>query len=245
MTEGPTSIRHLLGGVTPTLSVGVLTANLMALGREIALLENEGIRLLHFDVMDGCFCPMLTFGPPLIKGAKTTLLKDVHLLIEDPLEKIPAYVAAGADLITVHLEACRHPHRALQVIGAAANANDPARGIARGVALNPGTPICALEPLMGEVDVIFLLAVNPGWSGQSFIAGTAARAARVLDLIRESGRDIFLGIDGGVSKANIEDVVRMGADIIVTGSAVFDGQDASANARHMLQAVARAHKVQG
>jgi ribulose-phosphate 3-epimerase len=240
----PVAIRNLLGAATPTISVGVLTADLLALGSEIRTLERAGVRLVHFDVMDGCFCPMTTFGPPLIKAVKTPMLKDVHLLIEYPLDKIPAYVAAGADMITVHLEACgHHPHRVLQSIRSLVNANDPARSIAAGIALNPGTPLTALEPLLGELDMVFLLAVNPGWSGQGFIGTTRARAAKVLDLIRASGRDIFLGVDGGVSRDNIGDVVRMGADIIVTGSAVFDGKNAEANARNLLDAVAKARKV--
>ena len=225
---------------SPTISVGILTADAMSLGSEVRLLEQAGVKMLHFDVMDGCFCPMLTFGPPLIKGIKTSLLKDVHLVIQDPLEKLEAYVAAGADIITVHVEACRHPHRVLQVLKQMTNANEPGRGIVRGIALNPGTPLEAVEPLLQDVDMVMLLAVNPGWGGQKFIGTTSARMKKLLDLIRASKRDILIGVDGGVTRDNMDEVARMGADIIVTGSAVFDGKDAAGNARAMLEEV-RSH----
>lgn len=225
--------------LSPTISVGILTADAMSLGSEIRLLEQAGIKMLHFDVMDGCFCPMLTFGPPLIKGLKTSLIKDVHLVIQDPLEKLEQYVAAGADMITVHLEACRHSHRVLQALKSMANANEAGRGILRGVALNPGTPVEAVEPLLHDVDMVTLLAVNPGWGGQKFIGTTPARMKKLLDLIRESKRDVLVGLDGGITKDNIEEAVRMGADIIVTGSAVFDGKDATGNAKFMLEEVRR------
>ena len=134
----------VLNGAAPTLSVGVLTANLLDLGAEVRVLEDAGARVVHFDVMDGCFCPMLTVGPPFIKAVKTPLLKDAHLMIDEPLTKVADYVAAGADIVTVHVEATRHLHRVLQQLGQMTNANDPARGIVRGVALNPGTPIEAV-----------------------------------------------------------------------------------------------------
>lgn len=237
------SIQSSIRQIVPAISVGVLTADMMALGTEMILLEKAGVKLLHFDVMDGCFCPMLTFGPPLIKGIKTSLFKDVHLVIQDPLEKLEPYVAAGADMITVHVEACRNPHRVLQVIKQMANANDPARGILRGIALNPGTPVEAAQPLLDEVDMVTLLAVNPGWGGQKFIGATRARMETLLNLIRGSGRDILAGLDGGITRDNVGEAVRLGADIIVTGSAVFDGKDAAGNAREMLATVASARKV--
>ena len=132
---------ELLRAAAPTVSVGVITANLLSLGSEISLLERTGVKLAHVDVMDGCFCPMMTVGPPFIKAIKTSLLKDVHLMIEEPLEKVADYVAAGADIITIHVEACSHVHRVLQKLGTLTNVNDAARGIVRGVALNPGTPL--------------------------------------------------------------------------------------------------------
>lgn len=223
--------------LSPTLSVGIITADLLSLGSELSLLERTGVKLVHIDVMDGCFCPMMTVGPPFIKALKTPLLKDVHLMIADPLEKIADYVAAGADIITFHPEGCTHPHRVLQQMRNLTNANDPARGLLRGVALNPGTPLAVLEPLLDEVEVILLLAVNPGWGGQRFIPATRDRIARVKQMIAEAHREVLLTVDGGITRANIAEVARTGADIIVTGSAVFDGKAAEENARSMLEAV--------
>ena len=229
---------ELLRAATPTISVGVITANLLSLGSEISLLERMGVKLAHVDVMDGCFCPMMTVGPPFIKAIKTSLLKDTHLMIEEPLEKVADYVAAGADIITIHVEACSHVHRVLQKLATLTNANDAERGIVRGVALNPGTPVEALEPLLDELEYILLLAVNPGWGGQKYIPATAVRLARVQRMIADSGKNIILGVDGGITKENIAEVAVTGADLIVTGSAVFDGKTPEANARFMLEAVA-------
>ena len=232
----------LLRDSSPTLSVGMLTANLLALGAEISLLERTGAKLVHVDVMDGCFCPMMTVGPPLIKAIKTSLLKDVHLMIADPLEKIAAYVAAGADIITFHQETGAHVHRVLQKLGTLANANDPERGLVRGIALNPGTPLETLEPILEEADFILLLAVNPGWGGQKFIPSTFARIAKAQRLIADSGREILLGVDGGITRENIGEVSKTGVNIIVTGSAVFDGKAPEENAKFMLEAVGAANR---
>lgn len=223
--------------IVPTISVGMLTADLMSLGNELRLLEQSGVQLLHLDVMDGCFVPPMTFGPPLIKAMKTSLLKDVHLMIEHPLDKLGDYVAAGADMVTVHVESERHIHRVLQALGKMANSNDPQAGIARGIALNPGTPVEAIEPLMDEVDMVFLLAINPGWGGQKFLASTQRRIGKVKELASRLNRPVLLGVDGGITRDNIAQVARMGADIIVAGSAVFDGKDPAGNARFMLDAM--------
>ncbi len=233
-----TQALELLRASAPTVSIGVLTANLLSLGMEIELLERTGAKLAHFDVMDGCFCPMMTVGPPFIKAIKTSLLKDAHLMIEEPLEKVAEYVAVGADIVTIHVEACSNPHRVLQKLGSLSNSNDAERGIVRGVALNPGTPLEALVPLLDELEYISLLAVNPGWGGQRYIPATTARLARVRRMIADSGRNIILGVDGGITKDNIAQIASTGADLIVTGSAVFDGKTPEANARFMLDAVA-------
>jgi ribulose-phosphate 3-epimerase len=140
-------------------------------------------------------------------------------------------------MITFHLESTRQPHRVLQVLRDATNVNDPTRGIIRGVGLNPSTPLEALEPLLDEVDYVLVLAINPGWGGQGFLASTARRVGRVREMVTASGRPILVGIDGGVTKANIDQVAALGADVIVTGSAVFDGKAAAANVRHMLERV--------
>jgi ribulose-phosphate 3-epimerase len=222
---------------SPLISVGILTADLMSLGSELRLLEEVGVKLLHVDVMDGCFCPMMTVGPGFIKAIKTPLLKDIHLLIDEPLNKLEGYVAAGADMITVHVESCRHVHRVLQKLGDMANANDPDRGIIRGIALNPGTPLEVVQPLMDELEMIFLLAVNPGWRGQKFIPSTQERLVRLRQIIRDADKNILVGIDGGITRNNIAEVARMGADIIVTGSAVFDGKTPRENIKFMISAI--------
>ena len=228
--------RLLRGG--PRLTVGMITADLANLGSEIGVLEAGGVAMVHIDVADGVFCPLFTAGPPIVKAIRTPILKDVHLMIDDPLEKVDAFVAAGADMITFHVESARQPHRVLQVLREATNANDPARGIIRGIGINPSTPLEALEPLLDEVDYVLVLAINPGWGGQSFLASTERRLARVRGMIDASGRPVLLGVDGGVTKANIEQVAAMGADVIVTGSAVFDGKAAVENLRYMCDAVA-------
>ena len=221
----------------PLISVGILTADLMSLGSELKLMDTAGVKLLHVDVMDGCFCPMMTVGPAFIKAVKTSLLKDVHLMIEGPLDKLESYVAAGADMITVHVESCRHIHRVLQKLGEMTNANDSNRGILRGIALNPGTPLEVITPLIDEVEMVFLLAVNPGFSGQKFIPSTKGRLSRLRQILSEAKKDILVGVDGGITRDNITDVARMDADIIVTGSAVFDRKTPLENAKFMISTV--------
>ncbi len=224
----------------PLLSVGILTADLMSLGSELGLLQEAGVRLVHFDVMDGCYCPMITVGPGFIKAVRTPLLKDVHLMIDDPLPKLDAFVAAGADLITVHIGSCRHVHRVLQRLGEMTSVNHPNRGILRGLALDPGVPLEFVAPLMDEVEMVVLLAVNPGWGGQKFIATTGPRLRRLRRMIRDAKKDILIGVDGGITRDNVAEVARMGADLIVTGSAVFDGKTPRENAAFMIGAVRKA-----
>jgi ribulose-phosphate 3-epimerase len=233
-----TGVFQAIRDAAPTLSVGVLTADLLRLGGEISLLEKSGARLLHFDVMDGSFCPMLTFGAPLVQAVRSSLFKDVHLMVDHPLHKLPEFVRAGADVVTVHVEAERHIHRVFQELGSMRNANDPARGLVRGLALNPGTPLETLDPLLDAVDLVLLLAVNPGFRGQRFAASTPRRLEQARRRIEDCGRDILLGVDGGVTRDNIRDVAGLRPDLIVTGSAVFDGKAPLENAKVMLEAVA-------
>lgn len=233
----PRSLTEELKELRPVLSVGVLTADLANLGSEVSMLEAAGARLVHFDVMDGCFCPKMTVGPPLIGAVNTRLLKDVHLMIAEPLEKLKEYVAAGADIITVHHESCLHIHRVLQALGGMTNANDASRGVLRGLALNPGTPIDAMEPLLDEIDLLLVLAVNPGWSGQAFARSGFRRIERAQEMISHSDRNILLGIDGGITRGNVAEVANTGVDLIVAGSAIFDGKSPERNARAMLQAL--------
>jgi ribulose-phosphate 3-epimerase len=234
-------LRLLSGG--PRVTVGMLTADFARLGDELEILEREGVELVHVDVMDGAFCPMLTVGPPIVKAMRTSMIKDIHLMVDDPLSKIESFIAAGADMITFHVEGASQPHRVLQVLRGASNANDPERGLVCGIGINPSTPVTVVEPLLDEVDYILVLAVNPGWEGQTFSASTETRVRQVRELIEKAGRPILLGIDGGVTKNNVKHVLAMGADIVVTGSAVFDGKAAAENARFMLTQARSVHSA--
>jgi ribulose-phosphate 3-epimerase len=218
--------RRLLD-TAPGLSVGMLTANLLQLGEELKQMDLAGIELIHVDVMDGEFCPMMTVGPPIVKAIPDTFCKDVHLMISEPQEKVRVYVDAGADILTFHLESTRHPHRVLQAL--------EGTGVVRGVALNPGTPVVEVEPLLDDVELLLVLAVNPGWGGQAFIPATERKIAAARQLVE--GRDIVLAVDGGITKSNVGHVTSLGADLIVTGSAVFDGINPASNARTMLDSI--------
>jgi ribulose-phosphate 3-epimerase len=220
----------------PALSVGLISADLMALGADVARLQDAGTRLAHFDVMDGSYVPMLTVGPPFIKAVQTTMMKDVHLMVREPLASVGDYVAAGADLITIHPDACVHPHRVLQVLGSAAHRGHADRTIARGVALNPGTPIGVLDPFLDEIEMVVLVAINPGWGGQAFIPATLGRIEAVRRKIAEAGREILLAVDGGITRRNVGQLAGRGVDVVVTGSAVFDG-DVKANIEEMTRAL--------
>jgi ribulose-phosphate 3-epimerase len=188
---------------------------------------------------------MLTVGPCFIKAVKTPLLKDVHLLIDEPLAKLDDFVAAGADMITVHIGSCRHMHRVLQRLGEMTSTNAPHRRILRGVALDPDVPLEAVTPLLSEVEMIVLVAVNPGWGGQKFIPTTGPRLSRLRQMVQEVRKNILLGVDGGITRDNVAEVTRMGADLIVTGSAVFDGKKPRENATFMIETVRAAKPQEG
>lgn len=218
-----TPVMQTIRNLTPAISVGIMTADVMKLGEELATLNDTGVGILHFDVMDGCFCPSMTIGAPFIKGIRTHLLKDVHLMISEPLNKLEDFVAAGADILTVHYESePTHIHRVFQTLGSMSNANDPGRGIIRGVALNPGTPVPMVEPLLDKIEMVTLLAINPGWSGQKFLPSMRERLNQLRSIL--GGHNILIGVDGGVTKDYITEVATLGADIVVTGRGVFDGR---------------------
>jgi ribulose-phosphate 3-epimerase len=232
-----TRLLESVKAISPTISCGIISADLLNLGSQISILEKAGIRMLHIDVMDGCFVPQMTVGPPFIKALKTSLLKDAHLMIQDPLNKVNDYVAAGADLITVHLESDVHIHRALQQIKL--SAKTAGRDVLSGIALNPGTPVEALQPLLDEVDLVLILAINPGWGGQKFIPFSKKRFERLQEMIAVSGRTILTAIDGGITRENIEEVGKMGADLVISGSAIFERGAIAENASFMMSAIMR------
>lgn len=220
----------LLRERAPQLSVSILAADLLRLGAELEVLGGAGAEVVHIDVMDGVFCPAMTVGPPLVKAIPDRFVKDVHLMIDEPLPKVGAYIDAGAGILTFHLESTRHPHRLLQSLAGS--------GVVRGLALNPGTPVSAAGPLLDEVDLLVLLAINPGFDGQSFLPSTCQRVVEARALV--AGRPIALAVDGGITKANVQEVAALGADMIVTGSAVYEGKAPAVNLRAMHAAAVRA-----
>ncbi len=209
----------------------------MHLSSELALLDGTGIQAIHFDVMDGCFVPVMTVGPPFIKAVKTRFLKDVHLMIQNPEATLREYVLAGSDIITVHIEACEDVRSILRTLGAMDNANEQGRGLVRGVALNPDTSLELLKPLLDDIEMIVVLAVNPRMKGFPFLDSIGDRFAEVKDMVTSAGKDTLLCLDGGVKRANIVAMARMGADVLVSGSAIYDGKSPRENAQFMLDAV--------
>lgn len=210
----------------PRLSAGVLTADLTNLGADIEPIRGKAA-WAHVDVMDGVFCPQLTVGPAFLAAvASTGIPVDAHLMVEEPRRLLPEVAAAGAAMITVHAESTRHLHRTMQEMTALAGES---RSFIRGVAVNPGTPVSAVEPVLELADLILVLAVNPGWSGQAPAAGTARRVREVRELARRQGADVLVGVDGGVTIGNAAEVAGWGADVVVSGSAIFNGADAARN----------------
>jgi ribulose-phosphate 3-epimerase len=209
----------------PRLSVGVITADLTILGAELETLRGKAA-WAHVDVMDGTFCPQLTVGPAFVAAvASSGIPVDAHLMVEEPRRLLAEVVEAGASLITVHAEATRHLHRTLQEMTALA----ATRHFLRGVAINPGTPVEAVEPVLELADLILVLAVNPGWPGQAPAANTRRRTAAVRALADRHGVEILIGVDGGVTISNAADIAGWGVDVIVSGSAVFDRVDPARN----------------
>jgi ribulose-phosphate 3-epimerase len=222
----------LWGRPSPRLSAGVLTADLTRLGDELAILRGTGC-WAHVDVMDGSFCPQLTVGPGFVAGvAAAGLPVDAHLLVDEPRRLLPDIMAAGPAVVTVHAEATRHLHRTMQELTALA-AQRPGP-VLRGVAISPGTPVVAVEPVLELTDLVLVLAIDPGWPGQPPAANTPRRVAAVRDLAASLGRPVLVGIDGGVTMANATEIAGWGADVVVSGSAIYDGIDPAGNLDRML-----------
>ena len=228
---------NLIKNNSPTLSVGITSADFLKIGKEVELLEDTDIKIMHFDVMDGCFVERLTVGPPFIKAVKTALIKDVHLMVQNPEQKVREYVAAGADMITIHIQSSGNILPVLRELGNLENKNDPGRGLIRGLAVDPDTPVDELEPLLDDVEMIVILAVNIKMKGFPFFNSYADKFKQVKDLVTDSGREILLCLDGGINKNNISEFGKLGADILVSGSAVFDGKDPVGNIKFMLEEI--------
>lgn len=216
---------------TPKLSVGILAADVMDFSAGVKLLEQFGV-LLHLDVMDGRVWPQITAGAPILAGLRTSLLKDVHLLIEEPEKHVAAFAKAGADVISFSIEHCGDVAATLELIGQQPNANDPARGIVRGVSLDPSTPVDSIRAVADQVDLVTLLAVGPTTGKQSFIDDLPAKIAAV----RALDERIVIFVDGAVTKDNIGQLAAMGPNGIVTGSAAFAGNPAD-NIKYMLEQI--------
>jgi ribulose-phosphate 3-epimerase len=218
-----TAAADLVGSGT-RLSAGVTAGDLLHLGAAVEQVRAAGVELIHVDVMDGVFCPTVTVGVPVVAALSGVATTDVHLMVADPIASVGAYIDAGAALLTFHVEATRHPHRVLQELAGT--------GVLRGVALNPGTPLEAVEPLLADVELVLLLAVNPGWPGQRFVPGTLARIERMLELTRDRG--IAVGVDGGITASTIRAVAERRPHLIVAGSAVFAAGTVAVNVERLL-----------
>ncbi len=210
------------------ISPSVLGANLMCLGEEIRRVEELGIGWLHLDHMDGHFVPNISFGPDFVSAMRkqTKLFLDVHLMLSEPMKYIETYAKAGADLITVHVEADDDAETMLRAIAA--------QGIKAGISIKPDTPVQAIEPLLPLCDLVLVMTVEPGFGGQSLREDCVAKIPELKAMIEKSGRDILIEVDGGVKRENAEKVVRAGADVLVMGTGLFRADDPKAVVREVL-----------
>jgi ribulose-phosphate 3-epimerase len=209
------------------IAPSILSADFARLGDEIRAAEEAGAHLLHVDVMDGHFVPNITIGPPVVEAIRkvTRLPLDVHLMIEYPDRFINDFVNAGADILTVHYEAAVHLHRSIQSIRE--------RGIKAGVSINPATPVWNLDSILGDVDLVLVMSVNPGFGGQKFIPSSLEKLKLLRRKIDEAGLATVVEVDGGVKPDNAREIAAAGADILVMGSAFFNSGDYAATMEKM------------
>ncbi|MGG9972460.1 ribulose-phosphate 3-epimerase [Ferruginibacter sp. SUN002] len=200
----------------PIIAPSLLSANFLNLQADCDMLNKSKADWFHLDVMDGRFVPNISFGPMLVEFFRksTTKVCDVHLMIEEPEKYTEAFKKAGADILTVHFEACKHLHRNIQQI--------KSLGMKAGVAVNPHTPVEALKDILADIDLVCLMSVNPGFGGQTFIPHTIYKIKRLREMIDEQSLDVKIEIDGGVTLSNAKSIVDAGADVLVAGSTVFN-----------------------
>ncbi|WNS77126.1 ribulose-phosphate 3-epimerase [Bacillus sp. DTU_2020_1000418_1_SI_GHA_SEK_038] len=197
----------------------ILSADFSKLGEEIKDVERGGADYIHVDVMDGHFVPNITIGPLIVEAIRpvTKLPLDVHLMIENPDQYIEAFAKAGADYITVHVEACRHLHRTIHFI--------KSLGVKAGVVLNPATPVNTIEHIIEDVDMVLLMTVNPGFGGQKFISSVLPKITAVKKMADDKGLNIEIEVDGGVNEETAKLCIEAGANVLVAGSAVYSQED--------------------
>ncbi|WP_071461172.1 ribulose-phosphate 3-epimerase [Bacillus massilinigeriensis] len=201
------------------IAPSILSADFSRLGEEIQDVERGGADLIHVDVMDGHFVPNITIGPLIVEAIRpvTKLPLDVHLMIENPDSYIEAFAKAGADYITVHVEACKHLHRTIQLI--------KSNGVRAGVVLNPATPVSSIVHVLEDLDMVLLMSVNPGFGGQKFIPSVLGKIREVKEMAESIGAEIEIEVDGGVNKETAPLCIEAGATMLVAGSAVYNESD--------------------